>query len=189
MLWLESIEALVKKLFWKYLENSQKIHRKMLFVESCFYLNTMSLWVTWKRMWHCPIFTEWGLHHRCFPWNFPKIFRTTSLKNTSKQLPPLFNVVYDVPFYLSTLKLILWCINKVQGSTKANYRIFLQVKFDFWGENHIFFLFQLSKQLKIHSSFMKINPAKSLLLEVRHMHLLLGCSLYETASTYSALKT
>ena len=59
--------------------------------------------------------------------------------------------------------------NKAKGPTKADSQIFLQVKIDFLRENNIFLLFQLWKQLKIHCSFAKINPAKTFLLEMRHV--------------------
>ena len=54
-----------------------------------------------------------------------------------------------------------WQYSKAKGHTKANLWISMQVKFNFWQITHIFLLFKLWKQLKIHSPFVKINSRKN----------------------------
>ena len=51
--------------------------------------------------------------------------------------------------------------NKAKGPTKTNSRIFIRAKFNFWRETRIFLLFKLHRQLKRHSSFIKINTRKN----------------------------
>ena len=115
--------------------NFWKIQWKTLFIEPWFKKNKTSSWVTWKHIWQCPIFTKIGPHHRCFSRNFPKMLRTAYLNNTSKQLPPLFKVVCDVPLYLSTLEYTGTLIheqNKAKVSINVDSQFFLQAKLDFW---------------------------------------------------------
>ena len=65
---------------------------------------------------------------------FSEIFKTAYLKNTSKQVLPLFKVTCDVLFHLSTLKntdTLMHSQNKAKGPTKGDSQIFLQAKIDF----------------------------------------------------------
>lgn len=48
-----------------------------------------------------------------------------------------------------------WHYSKAKNPTKTNSRICIQAKFGFWQDTHIFLLFKLGEQLKMHSSYLK----------------------------------